>query len=68
MTIEIQKVYIDSEKLVHIEAVDVSEERMMYLERRRMDDVDEVMEFVFDTKNPKNLAICTYFVVKVKFL
>ena len=52
MTIEITKAYLDAEKFVHIEAIDVSEERMMYLERWR-EDVEETIEFVFDSKNFK---------------
>lgn len=55
MTIEIVSTAI-SEKTVIISAVDISEEHLQWLERRRSDDDNPEIEFHFDTTDSKQFA------------
>ena len=57
MTVEILNVSLE-DKVIHIEAIDISEENLMRLERRD-DGCERELQFVFDTREKK---ACQYLI------
>lgn len=62
MTVEITDVAIDEEKVVTIDAIDVSEEHMQRLERIRDDGgFERELQFCFDTKEQQASKYLSFF-------
>lgn len=65
MTVEIVSTLIHGKDVI-ISAVDISSERLQWLERRRMDEENPEIEFRFDTTDKKQFAVLRRWMLQQK--